>query len=214
MRSSAALMTDLDRLLSEFVDAWNTAEQPPVEEYLRRAGDQSDELAELISAFLDVAPPPAYSAEALLDLKSNPAVRISVDALTGESGLLPSLLPRLRDRARLRRDEVVARLAQALGLAGEEERTARYLHGLEAGTLASAGVSRRVFDALAGVLGARADELERAADVPGLSMPEAAGAYLRAAPGTEPAEADASRRLELPEAEEWDELDRLFLGGR
>jgi hypothetical protein len=212
MRSSA-LMTELDRLLSEFIDAWNAGEAPAVEDYLDRAGDDADELATMIAGFLDVAPPPPYSDKKLTELRRDPLVRASVEALSGESGLLPSLLPRLRDRARLRRDEVVARLARALGMAGEEERTARYLHGLEAGTLPSAGVSRRVLDALAGILGASGDELERAADMPGLATPEIAGAYLRAESGAEPGGTPADH-ARLPAPEDWDELDRLFLGGR
>ncbi|MBX5469507.1 MAG: hypothetical protein IRZ21_06370 [Thermoleophilaceae bacterium] len=207
-------MTDIDRLLSEFVDAWNAGERPRVEEYLARAPeDRRDELADLIEAFLDVAPTPDYSPETLEELMRHPAVLASVEALEGRSGLWPSLLPRLRRRARLRRDQVVSALVERLGIEGSEEKTARYLHELETGTLAAAGVSRRVIEALAGVLGASAAELERGADFRGLGTGGAEPVYLRAEPGAEPREVRLDRPGPPPESE-WDEVDRLFLGGR
>ena len=63
-------------------------------------------------------------------------------------GHLAGLLPRLRDRARLRRAEVVSRLAAALGAGDREAKVAGYYHAMEQGTLPAAGVSDRVLEAL------------------------------------------------------------------
>ena len=207
-------MSEIDRLLSEFIDAWNAGERPRVEEFLDRApAEQQRELASQIEAFLDIAPTPNYSPETLDELMREPAVLASVEALEGRAGLWPSLLPRLRRRAQLRRDEVVEGIVERLGIQGKEDKTAQYVHELETGTLATAGVSRRVIEALAGVLGASAEELERAADFRGLAMEGAEPAYLRAAPDAEAIELRMNRAAEPPE-NDWDEVDRLFRGGR
>lgn len=207
-------MSEVDRLLSEFVDAWHAGERPRVEAFLDRApAGQADELADLIEAFLDVAPTPDYSQETLAELMREPAVLASVEALEGRAGLWPSLLPRLRRRARLRRDQVVDGVVEQLGIEGKEAKAAQYVHELEAGTLATAGVSRRVIEALAGVLGTSAEELERAADFEGLRVAGAEPAFLRAPPDAEAPELRVDRRRQ-PAETEWDEVDRLFLGGR
>ena len=209
-------MTELERLLSEFVDAWNAGERPDAATFLERApADERDELASSIEDFLEVAPTPPYSDEALGELMRDPALLAGVQVLRGESGLWPSLLPRLRQRARLRRDQVVAGLVERLNLRGREEKTARYLHELETGTLPSAGVSRRVIQALAQVLGASPDELERAGDLGGLTPPAPAAAFLRLeSSGLEPIDEEVETVAASPTPEEWDEVDELFRGGR
>jgi len=222
--TAVAPMAELDRLLGEFADAWNAGERPRLEDFVDRAPpERGDELAELIEAFLAVAPSPRYSEETMAELMREPAVLASVESARGRSGLLPSLLPRLRERARLRRDEVVERLAATLRVPGTEPKMARYLHQLESGTLEAGGVSRRVFEALAYVLGARVEEIERAADVPGLGGGTGpAPAFMRSieasdAAGEPPAlaAAPAARAAHAQAADEdWDEVDRLFRGGR
>lgn len=209
-------MGEIERLLSEFIDAWNAGRRPRVEEYLDRAtADEQAELAAQIEAFLDIAPTPDYSPETLEELMREPAVMATVEALQGRAGLWPSLLPRLRRRAKLRRDEVVEGIVERLGIQGQEEKAAQYVHELEAGTLETAGVSRRVIEALAGVLGASAEELERAADFRGFGTSGAAPAYLRGAADHLAASRVRGDRDELaPAPDEWDEVDRLFRGGR
>jgi hypothetical protein len=201
-----------ERLLSEFIDAWNRAGRPQVDSYLERApADERDELASAIGAFLEAAPRPSYSDETLAELMRDPAVVASLRSLSGRSGLLPSLLPRLRRHARLPRGEVAQRLAAALGFPGEQVRTSRYLHELETGTLPASGVSRRVFQALADLLGASREELERAGSFEGLGGELPAAAYFRSPGPPTAGEIDVERRAPLPEQR--DELDRLFLGG-
>jgi hypothetical protein len=54
--------TDRDRILSEFIDAWNAGRRPDVDDYLARV-DESErgELADALTAFLRFAPTPGYS---------------------------------------------------------------------------------------------------------------------------------------------------------
>src|ERR671925_702187 len=111
-----------DRLLSEFIDAWNAGERPQVDDYVERAPEpERDELAGLIGAFLEVAPTPPYTAEQLGEIRNEPAVQEILKLAERPAGLWSVLLPRLRNRARLTRDQVVGALARALGLEGQEE---------------------------------------------------------------------------------------------
>ncbi len=57
---------------------------------------------------------------------------------------------RLRERAQVKRAELVERLAEALGRRPSEEKVASYYHEMEQGSLDSEGVSRAVLEALAG----------------------------------------------------------------
>jgi len=219
--TTVAPMPELDRLLGEFADAWNAGERPRVQDFIDRApAERRDELADLIEAFLAVAPTPRYSEETMAELMREPAVLASVESARGRSGLLPSLLPRLRERARLRRDEVVARLTATLRVPGAEPKMARYLHQLESGTLEAGGVSRRVLEALASILGARVEEIERAADAPGLGGGTGpAPAFMRSVEAfdaaAEPPVMASAPAARAPAADEdWDEVDRLFRGGR
>lgn len=209
-------MTDADVLLSQFIDAWNRGERPDVDTYLERASeDTRDDLADQIGFFLLHAPTPIYSDEARAAIRSHPAVQQVMGALDGEAGLWPLLLPRLRDRARLRRDEVVAKLSEALGIQGKEAKTRRYLHDMEIGALDPRGVSQKVLDALGSILGVSGDELARAGDFPTLGGgPVPAAAYYRARL-VEEEMLDVAPALATPGTEdEPDEVDRLFTGGR
>src|SRR5688500_1390547 len=128
-----------DRVLSEFIDEWNAGRRPRVRDYLARLpdGPARDELADAITDWLSVAPTPAYSEG------TRGAIRAEV-ARTFE-------LSRLRERAGFSPRELAARVAKAFGLS-DVERTEGYLARLEAGELDPSRVSRRLLDALAGVL--------------------------------------------------------------
>src|SRR5688500_5523012 len=71
-RSSMAI-EPLDRLLNEFIEAWNAGRRPDVDEYVERAPERErNELAGLIGAFLEIAPTPAYSSVQLEELRNDP----------------------------------------------------------------------------------------------------------------------------------------------
>jgi len=202
-----------DMLLSEFVDAWNAGRRPRVRDYLERASPADrDELAEMLDQWLAIAPTPVYSDEARAAIRAEPALQRALAAIDAEP-LLPDVLPRLRERAGLRLRDLAARITEAFGLTGQEERAAEYLERVERGELETAGLSRRLLEALGSVLGA---------DLVGVVGPRpapAAGgqALFRA---EQEAGADFEEELEIlsraaltPAPEPMDELDRLFLGG-
>jgi hypothetical protein len=186
---------DVVELLREYAGRFNRGERPDVDEYLARAGDDAEQLAELIDGFLRETVPPEPSEE---------SVRMLAGWLQGDPPLLE-----LRRRRGLKRDAVVDALVKLLGLdAGKREKVARYYHELETGLLDASRVDRRVFAALAETLRVRADELLAWPAPP--RQPE--GVYLRAAAPAAPAAIPPPRAERA--AEERDEIDRLFLGGQ
>jgi transcriptional regulator with XRE-family HTH domain len=207
----------IDRLLSEFIDAWNAGERPRVDDFLGRADTAGrGELAERIGEWLAIAPTPAYDEAARAALRREPALQAILAATESEAGLWPDLLPRLRTRAGLGLHELAARLAAAFELRGEAARAAGYLERMERGELDATRVSRRLLDALGAALGVSGDELADA----GALQPRrarAGGALFRAEGRPEDALAEefealaAAARTPAPPA--MDALDRLFLGG-
>ena len=193
-------------LLNAFIDAWQAGHRPDAAEYVDRAPpDERAALAQAIETFLALAPEPAYDAETWAALTADPAI----PAIGGEAW--STLLPRLRERKALSPDGLAAALAAALGLGGREAKARAYLDDLEHDRLVPERLSRRLLDALAGLLDAPAAWLERASAGPAAP----ATALYRRAGGTE-----VEHRLEviadamLTPAGEWDEVDELFQGGR
>jgi Helix-turn-helix domain len=205
---------DPDRVLSDFIDAWNAGRRPDVDEHLARVEpDRRDELASDIAAFVAFAPTPDYDDAAIAAIRAEPAVASAAAAAQGRGGLWPALLPRLRERAALSTAQLAVALVGALGLPADREPKARgYLERLEAGELEPRGLSGRLLDALARLLGVPRDDLE------------AAGAFGAPAPALFRAEGPAAETLRddldviadalaAPGAGEWDEVDDLFRGG-
>jgi transcriptional regulator with XRE-family HTH domain len=202
-----------DQILSEFIDAWRAGARPDAHEYVDRAPpDDQPELAAAIETFLAIAPEPGYDDEGWRALTADPAVsRIAAAVEADGAGPWSSLLPRLRERAGLSPDALATALSSELGLAGREPKTRAYLDDLEHDRLVPERLSRRLLDALAGLLGAPAAWLERASAGPAAP---ATALYRREG------EPEVEQRLEviadamLVGAEEWDEVDELFQGGR
>jgi hypothetical protein len=207
-------MSNTDELLSQFIDAWNAGERPRAEDYLDKASDtERTELAEMLHTFLEHAPPPNYSEETFAAIMREPAVLAAANLIDQETW--PGLLPSLRQRAKLKRDEVVARLAEALELAGKEAKVKGYYHQMESGTLDPSGVSRKVIEALGKVFGVDPGKIERAGGFE-FSAFSVAEVHLRA-------DMDDMEKLDRMEHAamaapapqvEMDEVDRLFRGGR
>jgi hypothetical protein len=192
-------MSDVDRLLAEFRAAFEADPRTRPAPYLARAGAaRRRELAALIDGWLATAPRRAAGAPTA-------AAAVALDraerALVGAGGWV-ELLPALRERARLGRDEFAARLAEALGVGDRAPKVARYYARMEEGRLDPRGVSDRVLEALGALVGTTAARL-RAAAGPQVAPAPAVRAALR--PRT--ASASAARR------EPADEVDRLFTGG-
>lgn len=212
--------TDRDRILSEFIDAWNAGRRPEVDEYLVRADEsERDELAGELTAFLRFAPTPEYSEESLAEIRADPIVAEALAAARGRAGMLPSLIVRLRTRLGLSNADVAGELVRAFDLPEDRApKTESYLDRLERGELEPSRISARVFEALARLFGVPRSELEGAGDVGGWAAPAAPAAAFRAS--DEAADAAAphldllARGLATPGGENRDEIDDLFLGGR
>jgi hypothetical protein len=147
---------------------------------------------------------------------ADPVLR-SVLAATGrDAGAWPELLPRLRARAGLSVPAVAARLVAVFGLRGQEERAAAHLERMEQGELDGSRVSRRLLEALGGILGVPGHDLAEAGAL--RFRPAAAPSAMFRADG-EPVPALAEDFAALaaaaaaPAPPRMDELDRLFLGG-
>jgi hypothetical protein len=203
-------MADTQQLLTEFIANYERDGGADPRPYLAQVeGLDKSELQALIEAFLERAPARKWDPE---EFKGSLAERAMEAA--GQAGGWPDVLPTLRDKAKLKRAAVVERLAAALGFAGQEERVAAYYHRMEQGQLPSLGVSTKVLEALASILGTTAEALRKAGEAsPG---PQRAGGEVFARGGA-PREM-ASPSLSLPdwkamELTQPDELDLLFTGG-
>ena len=209
------MSTPSETLLSEFIDAWTSGSRPDVDDYLARVdAAERDALEQQIHTFLMHAPTPAYDERARAAISAEPLTR-AIREMPDELGLWPSLLPSLRRRAQLRRDELVAKLAGTLGVSGSERKVARYYHGMEAGTVDPAGVSARVLAALSSLLGVSERELDEAGAYRGFTSASPRAAFGRTydvASGELDALPAAASQPAAPT--EWDEVDELFLGGR
>jgi transcriptional regulator with XRE-family HTH domain len=211
---------DRERILSEFIDAWNAGRRPDVDDHLARV-EETDraELADELMAFVRFAPTPEYSDDDLAAIRTDPIVAEALSAARGRSGLLPSLFVKLRSRLGLSNAEVASRLVASLELpADRAPKTASYLERLERGELEPSRISGRVLDALAKLLGVPRSELEGAGDVGGWAAPAAPAAAFRA---SDAAAGEAAPHLDLlakglstPGESARDEVDDLFLGGR
>jgi hypothetical protein len=208
-------MADVEKLLHEFIAEDRTGGTADPIVYLDRVeGTDRAELEALIDGYLARAPRRAFDQEAF---DRSPARALAGEvgrALGGASGTWPALLPRLRHRAQLRRADVVERLAAELDVTDDARaaKVARYYHEMEQGTLPAAGVSDRVLQALARVVGVTAQRLRDAGRSAGGAAPGAAGAvaFARvASPDPQYVEAAAPSGRASSE-EPRDEIDELF----
>lgn len=218
-------MTDVHALLEDYIAAHRGGRQADPREWLGRVqGRDRAALEGLIDTYLARAPMRRWDPVAFRESGLGPFAEQVTTALHGRSGAWPALLPQLRDRAALRRAELIERLAGALGAPDRQDKVGFYYHEMEQGLLPSEGVDDKVLTALGSILGQSAEALRQAGRslLPGAG--EAAGgpaavfarhaspdpAYSDA-PGSpdtvarEPAPADATA--------EPDEIDRLFRGG-
>src|SRR4051812_32305721 len=114
-------------------------------------------------AFLAFAPTPDYDDDALAAIRAEPVVASAAVAAGAPGGLWPALLPRLRERAALSTGQLAAGLVSLLGLPADRERKTRgYLERLEAGALEPRGLSGRLLDGMAHLLGVPRGELDAA----------------------------------------------------
>jgi len=219
-------MADPQQLVDEFALRFEAGEEPDPAEWLSRVeGEDRQKLGELLDRYLMTAPRRTWDPVAYETSDAKQAVDRVFDSLEGVSGTWPELLPRLRNAAQLKRSDLVRRLAESLGAGTAEpsvEKVGSYYHRMEQGLLPAEGVSGRVIAALAAIVGASAETIQRAGaagskPAGGAGSPAFARMTVRdllSAPGDadaaafEPADADLDAT-----ASERDEIDRLFTGG-
>jgi hypothetical protein len=213
-------MADADHLLSEFIAADRAGSTPDPLAYLARSEEpQRARLEELIDDYLAHAPRRRFDASAFA---ASPARGIADElsrVILGQGGSWPTVLPALRHRAQLKRAELVARLAAALGAGGQEAKVGAYYHAMEQGTLPAAGVSLRVLEALGAIVAESADRLRAAGRELGLGEPPAPAAAMPAAfarvaqPNPGLIEGDDATAGSAAESPDHDFVDDLFTGG-
>ena len=160
-------MTDVQQLLDRYKQAHREDAGADPRPYLAEvSGSDRELLSGLIDAYLEAAPRRPLDPESLRTSAAGSLAEGVQRSLEGQSGMWPSLLPRLRARARLRRAELVSQLAARLGAQAQEEKVALYYHQMEQGLLPEEGVSETVLDALGQVVGWSGDALRRAGRLP------------------------------------------------
>lgn len=200
-------MSDLDRILSEFMDAWEAGRVPDPDAYLERvAPSEQHELSAQIRAYLAIAPEPAYDEATWQRLCDDPAALRAQSIPLGEPEPWPSLLPRLRQRLGLSRRDVAARLGVK-----RPEKAERYLTAMEDGSHEPRRVTRSALARLAAVLGVTEDALGWTGGAPSPALLRAAAPPAAAAPAID---LDVLADLATTPADEWDDSDELFCGGR
>jgi hypothetical protein len=207
-------VSDVDRLLAEYIEEHRGGGAADPTTFLSRAvASDRRELAALIDGYLSRAPRQRFDAIGFRGSRSERVVDELERALGGQAGLWPALLPELRHRAGLKRAELVARLAETLGLAGREPKVATYYHQMEQGILPARGVSDRVLAALGDIVGESLKTLREAGEA--LTRfdgePAMAPAFARRAHADRASDMASPRAM--PPDEEWDEIDTLFRGG-
>jgi hypothetical protein len=210
-------MGDVQALLREFIEEDRAGGPADPRAFLERAeAADREELEALIDGYLARAPRRPFDRAAFARSPARAVADELGRALGGVSGTWPALLPRLRHQARLRRAEVVARLAAELGAQEHQrDKVARYYHEMEHGTLPAAGVSDRVLEALGRVVGVTAERLRAAGSEAGgaAAGPAPAAAFARVgSPDPEYADAAALSAGAPGPQEPQDEIDALFTG--
>jgi hypothetical protein len=132
-------------LFEEYIDKFAAGKQPDLREYMERAGEGRDELAALVSRFLQWAEAPEPDED---------AVAVAQAWIEGEAPLVA-----LRVRRGLRREDVVNALITRFGLSASREKVARRYHEFETGQIEARRADAALLDELAAVLGARVAEI-------------------------------------------------------
>ena len=187
-------MSDVQKLFTAYKEAYPA---DPTEYLTQVSGRDRAELAGLIDAFLERAPRRQFDAAAFRD---SPASRVAESvqrSLAGQSGMWPSLLPQLRNRARIKRADLVAQLAALLGADEQRDKVGVYYHQMEQGLLPASGVSDTVLEALGRIIGSGKESLRKAGEMPAPGGPAAGAGRCRVRPqvGVPPSRTSTCPRL-------------------
>jgi hypothetical protein len=205
-------VSDVEQLLASYIAEHQRGETADPVSYLERAApSERRELASLIDTYLARSPRHPLEPQPNRNTLAQATVESLQRSFTGQSGLWPALLPRLRARAGLDQGALIDRLALALDAGERNGKIARYYRSMEAGSLPADGVSDRVLQALANLLDSTPAALREAgrisAATTGTPTPERTSAT--------PASADSATADAGVGAGEQrsDDIDALFCGG-
>jgi hypothetical protein len=206
----------VETLLAEYMAEHRAGgKADPSEFVLRAAPAERRELATLIDGYLARAPRTPLAHQAPPEPRAEATIEALSRSIGGAAGLWPAVLPQLRNRAGLKRRELVDRLAAALDVSGRESKVGRYYHEMELGLLPAAGVSSRVLEALAKLVGSTASELRGAGAALGEGVGASAHVDVFARTVAVEAPIASAPPGSAPDTEEpWDEVDDLFRGSR
>lgn len=221
-------MADVDNLFNEFVAEHRAGgEADPLAFLDQVRGGERTELATLIDGYLVRSPGQPWDPNAFEGSQAAVWAEEMGRSLEGTAGTWPVLLPTLRERARIKRSELVDRLAEALGVGQERDRVEVYYHQMEQGQLASDGVSTLVLQALGEIVGSTAEALREAGRGIGPGGAASGGAVFARASARDPgwvvADLAEERLSDSPQSPASQpetqsdagatEVDRLFIGG-
>jgi hypothetical protein len=226
-------MSRVDELFVEYVGAHRGGGHVDARVFVDQLGGaERAELTALIDGYLARQPRREFDPEAFENSDAQVVAEALHRSLHGRAGLWPAVLPQLRNQAQVEHEELAARLADALGVANRAEKVEHYYRQMERGGLPAAGVSDRVLDALAQVVGTTPQVLREAGRPVVARGPErpsgfASGAQsasgapalgaASSAPGASAAGASAAgappaqSNLDA-DSSSWDEVDVLFRG--
>ncbi len=214
------MMTDVDRLLRDYIERFEAGgSEDPTDLMEGLEAKDRQKLSVLIEGYLEhAARPQEWNPEAFEGSAADRAVQRVADQWSA-AGELPGELVRLRNEGEITREDLVTKLADSLGVSAAREKVASYYHRLERGLLPAEGVSAKVWNALASLLGTTGDSLREAASRG--AAEEAGPAFARTArpappayaPGAGEEIADTASEESRTEPDEPDEVDRLFTGG-
>jgi hypothetical protein len=206
-------MAELEAVLAEALEDMRAGRERTVPDYLKLVREsERAELADLLAAFYlhhsaEAGPEPVEPErfEEALDLVERFFER------SAKGGQLGASLVELRESQRLRRDEVVERLAGRFELIGSARvALARAYHHLEIGQVPGPGVSGSLLRALSEIFKVKFEDLTAAARrTPGGPL-RAASVYGRGA-GEVGTAMPSPRRSPADRSEE--KVERLFYGG-
>lgn len=214
-------MADVEGLYSEFVAEHKAGGEADPKQFLQQLeGRERRALATLIDGYLSRSPGREWDAAAFEGSPAQAWAERMAAELAGEpvTAGWSKVLPELREKARITRRKLVEQLADAIGAPDQTEKVSLYYHRMERGELEPGGVSTRVLEALAGIVGSSTDALRQAGQGFATETMEEKAVFARtSAPDPEyigerlasgPAEAAAA-----PADERSDLVDRLFTGG-
>ena len=135
-------MADLERLIEQFKADYEAGRPTDVLAFVDQVpAEKRQELADRLDMYLMDAPRRRWDPAAFEGSLAQAAVDRVHESIEGVSGSWPELLPALRNSARIKRSDLVRRLAFPLGFESEPqvEKIGAYYHQMEHGTLPAGG---------------------------------------------------------------------------